>query len=938
MKRSTLFATAVIVAAWSTACKAAPEAAPDKVPAKPAAAAAPAAAPAKALTPVTSVEGMTEYRLDNGLRVLLFPDDSQAKTTVNIVYSVGSRHEGYGETGMAHLLEHMNFKGTPRHADIWKELRDHGAGWNASTWYDRTNYFETFTASDENLDFALDLEADRMLHSNISAADLAKEFSVVRNEFEKDENDAGRVLIERILSTAYLWHNYGKSTIGSRADIERVPVPALRRFYEKYYQPDNAILVVAGKLDKDKTLALVQKHFGPLPRPTRVLEPTYTVEPAQDGERQVTLRRTGDTQLVGVGYHTVAATDDRAVPLEAVTFLMHDEPTGRLYKALVKTGMASSVDVFNIPLAEPGEMIFIAEVPVGKPLEPVRAKMIEIVEGLAKNPATAEEVERFKARQRKQYDLAFANPESIALGFTTWAGAGDWRLMFVHRDRVDALDAKAVNAAAATFLKQANRTVGTFEPTKAPDRAPLPGTPDVVALVKDYKGKAAMAAGEAFEATLDNIEKRTTRSQLPVGMKLALLPKSTRGQTVRAQLVFHYGTEKDLTGHEEAADFMAELLMHGSKSHTFEQVKSELDRLKAQVSIGGETGKVVVSIQTTRPNLVDTLNLVAEVLETPVFPKEEFDVVKKQAVTDAQTALTDPTALARTAIQRRLQPYPKTDIHYVPTLPEAVDRLNAATLDDVKRLHKTLLGASASEATFVGDFDPAEVKAALDKEYGAWKSPKPFQRVATPYQAVAGAEEKIDTPDKEGGFLLLGANLDMRDDDARYPATFMAGYILGGNSASRFVNRLRQKDGFSYGTSASVSADAIDKRGALVGYALVAPQNAEKAQAAALDEMAKLVKEGVTSDELAQCKAAYAKAFATRLVNDGSVAGMLNRGLYLGRTLDFERQQNAKIEALTPADVAEALKAPVFKPENLIKVWAADKKKAAAQAGPPSTN
>ena len=220
---------------------------------------------------VASVEGITEYRLDNGLRVLLFPDQTRPKVTVNLTVLVGSRHEGYGETGMAHLLEHMVFKGTPTHRDIPGAMKERGAQFNGSTDVDRTNYFETLPATDQNLEFAIRLEADRMVNSPIRAEDLATEFSVVRNEFESGENSPIRVLSQRMAAVAYEWHNYGKSTIGNRSDIERVPVDNLRAFYTKYYQPDNAMLVVAGKFDEKKALEYITKYFGALPRPGRKL-------------------------------------------------------------------------------------------------------------------------------------------------------------------------------------------------------------------------------------------------------------------------------------------------------------------------------------------------------------------------------------------------------------------------------------------------------------------------------------------------------------------------------------------------------------------------------------------------------------------------------------------------------------------------------------------
>jgi len=244
---------------------------------------------ALAQTKVTSVEGITEYRLDNGLKVLLFPDNSKPTVTVNVTYLVGSRHEGYGETGMAHLLEHMLFKGTAKRGGIMGELTSHGAQFNGTTSYDRTNYFETMTATDENLRWALEMEADRMVNSRVSRKDLDTEMTVVRNEFERGENNAGRVLEERVLATAYLWHSYGRSTIGARSDIERVPIERLQAFYRNYYQPDNAVLVVAGKLDEAKTLGWTKETFGAISKPSRTLAPTYTEEPVQDGERQVTL-------------------------------------------------------------------------------------------------------------------------------------------------------------------------------------------------------------------------------------------------------------------------------------------------------------------------------------------------------------------------------------------------------------------------------------------------------------------------------------------------------------------------------------------------------------------------------------------------------------------------------------------------------------------------
>lgn len=299
---------------------------------------------------VTTVEGITEYLLANGLRVLLFPDAGKPSLTVNITYMVGSVHENYGETGMAHLLEHLLYRptkvrhsgedGTKTPLDVLNSL---GGRFDGMTSYDRTNYYIHFPAGDENLKKVLDFEADRMVNARLIQRDLwdaetgKGEMSVVRNEFEMGENDPVRVTVQRTMATAYEWHNYGKSSIGARTDIENVSIPRLRHFYETYYQPDNAVLVVAGKMDEMKTLAFINETLGLIPRPSRRLPKSYTLDPAQDGERNVTVRRSGDVQVLVAAYHIPAASDPQFAAIEVLGKVLSDEGSGRLFKALVDT-------------------------------------------------------------------------------------------------------------------------------------------------------------------------------------------------------------------------------------------------------------------------------------------------------------------------------------------------------------------------------------------------------------------------------------------------------------------------------------------------------------------------------------------------------------------------------------------------------------------------
>src|ERR1022692_2449487 len=292
---------------------------------------------------VTSVEGVTEYAFPNGLHVLLFPDNSKPKTTVNVVYLVGSRNEGYGETGMAHLLEHMVFKTSKSGRELFKDLTDRtGGNFNGTTSYDQTMYYETFNASDENLRWALGLEAERMVNMTMLKKDLDTEMTVVRNEMESGENSPLNVLHERVMAAAYNFHNYGKTVIGNRTDVERVPIANLAVFYQKYYQPDNAEVIVAGQFDESKALALVAETFGAIPKPARVLTQPYTAEPTQEGERSVMLHRVGSIQGIMALYHIPAALHPDMAALEVMGPVLGAPPTGRLYKALVDNKKAVS--------------------------------------------------------------------------------------------------------------------------------------------------------------------------------------------------------------------------------------------------------------------------------------------------------------------------------------------------------------------------------------------------------------------------------------------------------------------------------------------------------------------------------------------------------------------------------------------------------------------
>ncbi|MFT4032370.1 MAG: pitrilysin family protein [Siphonobacter sp.] len=884
------------------------------------------------VTKGASVEGITEYQLKNGLKVLLFPDASKPTITVNITYLVGSRHEGKGEAGMAHLLEHMVFKGSTKHTNIPQELTEHGARPNGTTWLDRTNYFETFSASDENLKWALDMEADRMVNSFIKKEDLASEFSVVRNEFEMGENSPQGVLNERVMSAAFLWHNYGKSTIGNRSDIERVPIENLQAFYKKYYQPDNAVLLVAGKFDEAKTLQLINNYFGPIPRPTRPLVDIPTIEPIQDGERLVTLRRVGDVQVVAAGYHIMPGSHPDYPAMDVLVELLTNAPSGRLYKSLIDTKKASQEYGYAFSLKEPGFVYFATELLKDKSIEDVRKTLLGTLDSVAIIAPTKEEVERAKAKLLKDYELYFKSSDRMGLAMSEFIATGDWRLSYLYRDKLEQVSPADVQRVAKYYFKPSNRTVGLFIPDPTPDRTEVPNAPDVASLVNGYKGREVVAQGEAFDPSPENIDSRSKRTEKPNTIELALLPKTTRGNEVNAHMTVRFGDIKSLANLGMVNQFLASMLNKGTTTRTRQQIQDELTKLKAQVNVFGGPNQTNISIKTTKENFPAVVKLLSDMLKNPAFNADEFEKLKQEELATIESQRSDPQAIAFTEYSRTMNPYPKEDPRYNRTFDEEVAGINALKLDDLKKFYKDFYGTQNATFAAVGDFDEAQIRKVVTDEFGNWKAKKPFSRLVAEHKSIPAGSKSLETPDKANAMMVAAINLPIRDDDPDYPALVLGNYMLGGGFLnSRLAVRIRQKEGISYGVGSNIQANPLDKTGTFLVYAIYNPENAARLVTALKEELEKVNKDGFTADEIKAAKTGLLQSRQVNRAQDASLAGTLNNYLYLNRTFATDADFEKKLNALTPEQIATAVK-KYIDPSKLTIIQAGDFAKAAQKA------
>ena len=875
----------------------------------------------KGVTEAHSVEGITEYRLPNGLKVLLLPDASRPTVAVNVTYLVGSRHENYGETGMAHLLEHLVFKGTPKIKELDKEFTKRGFRSNATTSLDRTNYFDLFKASDDNLKWALEMEADRMVNAFIAKKDLDTEMTVVRNEFEQGENSPSNVLIKRMQSIAYDWHNYGNSTIGNRSDIENVKIENLRAFYRKYYQPDNAVLLVAGKFEPAKTLAWIAKSFGAIPKPKRTLPPIWTVEPTQDGERSVVVRRKGDIQFVAVIYRTPASLHRDSDMISYATNILANSPSSRLHKQLVETGKAVAVFPFGLGSFAPGVQGVGAVVKNGEAVEPVRDALIAAMETFSNTPPTDEEMERVRRENLNGIEKLLTDHESIGVSMSEIIALGDWRLLFQSRDREASITTEQVAAAAKQYFKRDNRTVGSFLPEDNPQRADIPTAPSTEQAMAGFKPNTARASAENFDATPANIERRTVRSKIG-GLDVALLAKKSRGETVSVAIDLHWGDEKSLFGKKWVAILTQALLTHGSGKYTRAQLADEMSKLKMT---GG-----IDTFDTTKANLPAALALVAHVMQTPTFPESELIQIRKQYLTAIEAQRNEPSSQATNALSLHLNRYPAGDIRASETIDASIAALNAVTLEEIKAFHQQFYSASHGQLSIVGDIDVAETSKLIEQNFGNWKNDQPYTRLSNAFQPVPPLRKQINTPDKENGFYIAQINLPLRDDDEDYPAVFLANYLFGGAGLdSRVMKRIRQNEGLSYGGGSRLTADPFERNASFTINAIAAPQNLAKVEQALKEELVRALKEGFSKEEVARAKSGILQQRAQDRTTDSALVIGLNRHASRKRTFAFAQAFDDKIGQLTAEQVNAAFRKAID-PAQLSVVTAGDEEKAKA--------
>jgi zinc protease len=885
------------------------------------------ATPGKAPVFVTSVEGVKEYRLSNGLQILLIPDAAQTNVIVNVVYHVGSRQEGYGETGMAHLLEHMMFKGSKKFSNIKQTIADKGAFANGTTWYDRTDYFEVLPATDSNLTWALNMESDRMVNSLMRNEDLQKEFTVVRNEFEADENYPEDILQERVVSTMYLWHNYGKETIGSKEDIEKVPIGNLKLFYQKYYQPDNATLIVGGKFDEAKTLKMIASYFGSIVKPSRIIQLPYTVEPPQDGERYVELRRNGDISYIGMAYHTPAFSDKDFSANQAVINILTNDPSGIFYKALVETKLATKISGGANILYDPGFTYYSCDVPKNKSVDSAKNAFLITANNLPSTMLTEEDLTRAKNGLLKDLSNVQNNTVNFCIELAEEIGAGDWRLFFINRDRIEGLTLGDVQQVLKKYYLPSNRTYGVFYPdvNANKERVTVGLRPDVNTLVMGYKGKSTKVQTETFVATIDNIKKNTSYGSLSNGFKYALLKKPTKGDKIYVTLILKLGDEKSLTDKNIIPQLTARMLKKGTATKSKKEINDLLDKIKTSIDISANAASVNVTVNTDKDNINAALDLLADLLLHPSFDENEFNKMLLDMKGEIEANSSDPQYVASSALSKKTSLYPKGHPLYPESNEEELQDLQTASLSNVIAFYKDFYGANNGFSAVVGNFDPASVKSFFEKNLSSYNSKQPYAEIEEKYFDIKGSMETIEIKDKTNAVCFGLINVPLKQDDPDYVALDMANEMLGGGTflSSRIPQRLRESEGMSYGAGSYLNFNYKFRASAWGLYAIFNPMYKNRLDSALHDEIAKTLQGGFKEEEYKKSLTSWVEQRKTVLGLDENLSFRIASYMAQGKDLNFFTEYENKARKLTLDQVNAALRKYIV-PDKITMVYAGD--------------
>lgn len=880
---------------------------------------------------VTELGGIEEFQYEpNGLTVLLMEDHSAPVLTFMVTYRVGSRNEVIGNTGSTHILEHLMFKGTETYnkrkgTAIFATLQNIGALMNASTWFDRTNYFENLPS--DKLEVAVKIEADRMRNLLLLKEDLASEMTVVRNEFEQGENNPQEALDKEIWATAIQAHPYHHSTIGWRSDIENVPIEKLREFYNTFYWPDNATVTIIGDFNKTNALSLVKSYFGKISKAPNPIPVVYTTEPEQNGPRRVTVKRSGELGIVGIAHKVPEGLSQDTYPLTVLNYILGSGKSSRFYKLLIDKGMATDVSVFYFPFRDKSLFIPYVFMTPGTSHADVEKAVKDEYEKIKAEGVTKEEIERAVGQITAETAYKRDGSYSIASEINEAIAAGDWKFYVNFLDNIKKVTPEDVQQVVSKYFVEDQSTTGYFIPAKEGAASEISSAKKNAADKKVYYRNplyfsdpttgedSQMAMYNALAEDKTSIAKNVVRKKIE-GVDVVTLKTGTKDvvRIIGSLAAGDYFAPKE---NAMIADLTGSMLDKGTvKSNKF-QIAERLEKMGASVNFSVGAANLTFSALCLKKDVPEVISILSEELRTPAFSEEEFQKLKVQMKGNLQQMLENTNVMAAEALSRVI--FPKDHPNYSIPVTEAIEMVNKATLDQLKAFHKKYYGSKSMLIVAVGDLETEKFQNEVKNAFKGWSGGVSYPEFPKA-KITASKTEVVEMKDKASVTLMFGNATTLRKTDKEWLALQVGNYIFGGNFSARLMMTVRDEEGLTYGIRSGLSGDTYFDGFWTISGAF-APALLEKGKSSTLRELNKLVKDGVTAEELQNKKATLIGSFKVQMATTQGLAYSLLNAIQSGYDVDYLDKYPQMVDALTLDQVNGAIR-KYFDPERLITVMA----------------
>jgi len=879
---------------------------------------------------VKTVGDIDEYTLkSNGLQVLLLPEHSSP---------VGSRNEVTGTTGATHILEHLMFKGTTtrdrsKGNNVDQLLERTGARYNATTWLDRTNYYETLGS--EHLPTVVAMEADRMRHLKLLDSDRQPEMTVVRNEYERGENSPFMALYKEIYHTAYVAHPYHHSTIGHRSDIEKVKIEKLREFYDTFYWPNNATVTIVGDFQPKDALALVKKSFGVYPKSPKPIPALYTEEPPQNGPRRLVVKRPGELGVVAIAHKITQATHADYAAISLLSAILADGKNSRLYKAITDKNMSTGVSNDVGYNADPSlHMLFLPLAP-GIRHEDVEKAALQEIERLKKDGVTAQELQAAVAKTLA--DAAFERDGSFAVAgrLNESIAVGDWSLYYRLEDATRKVTVDDIKRVANSYFNEDQSTTGWFIPTNAGAAAAAAHSAAIAppALLSQKAGpnyyRHPDLPAPAISATPPSPANASGGASKQVAR---MAPQAKRTQVAGIDVVAYTTGVRDVvtlraalpagtalgSGNPAIPILTAMLLDQGTQRQDKFSIAQQLEAVGANIHFAAGTDVLNISAKCLKKDLPLVLSLMAEELRSPAFSAEEFAKAKKQFSGAVKRQLEDTDFRAEDAFSRIAfqSGHPNRNPE-----PEALlAAIESARLDEVRAFHQAHYGPAQMKLVAVGDVDSAVLQTTVGQVFGGWTGGSAAVRQVKAEKATAPRQAQVDLPGKTSVSILLGQASGLQHQHPDYQALRMGTAILGSGFTGRLMATVRDQEGLTYSVDASMDADSFNEGDWKIS-ASFAPAMLDQGIASTRRQLDLWYREGVTATEVESRKSNLIGSFQVSLSTSNGLASTFLSALNRGYPLEWVDDYPAKIRALNPAQVNTAIKT-YLQPQNMILIKA----------------